>query len=352
LTHHRQQQHLAVMVLTAWFPGTKEIHMYDLDSRDVATLAAAAAAALFAVHWERAFCATEASLDQLGVIEQVLQQVVPRMEQLETERQELAACINSVKALTLHEQAAHAKAAAQQLVQQEEEHQRQQQEQQQQEQREQQQVARVCASRAAGLRRAAVQRVAAVNAAVGAASAKEGGKEEQPGNHAVVNGWLTSAAAVQPGVKQEPEAAAAAAPTGYYTSLLQQVLHTAADARSPPAVNGVTDGSSTHYHGNSGSSGSSGSIANGAASYSTSSLRYMRGTCKDMVADMDSRLLKWRTLSGARSAVTFVLRSDQIAGMLLAALPYMPMMGCMCDYVPAARAAALQREQQQQQQQQ
>jgi hypothetical protein len=272
------------------------------------------------------------------------------MEQLETERQELAACINSVKALTLPEQSAHAKAAAQQLVQQEQEQQRQQQEQQQQEQREQQQVGRVGASRAAGLRTAAVQGVAAVTAAVGAASAKV--KEEQPGNHAVANGWMTTNAAVQPAVNQDP-AAAAAAGTGYYTSLLQQALQTAADPRPPPAVNCVTQGSSTQYHVNSGSSGScSSSIANGASSYSASSLRYMRGTCKDMVADMDSRLLKWRTLSGARSAVTFVLRSDQIAAMLLAALPYMPMMGCMCDYVPAARAAALKREQQQQQQQQ
>jgi hypothetical protein len=317
-----------------------------LHSPDVAN--PAAAAVLFSGHWERAFCATEASLDQLNVIEQVLQQVVPRMEQLETERQELAACINSVKALTLQEQSAHAKAAAQQLVQQEEEQQRQQQEQQQQEQREQQQVGRVGASRAAGLRKAAVQRVAAVTAAAGAASAKV--KEEQLGNHAVANGWLTGAAAVQPAVKQDPAAAAAG---GYYTSLLQQALQTAAECKPPAAVNGATDGSSTQYHANSGSSGScSSSIAHGASSYSTSSLRYMRGTCKDMVADMDSRLLKWRTLSGARSAVTFVLRSEQIAAMLLAALPYMPMMGCMCDYVPAAHAAALKREQQQQQQQQ
>jgi hypothetical protein len=76
----------------------------------------------------------------------------------------------------------------------------------------------------------------------------------------------------------------------------------------------------------------------------------MRGTCKDMVADMDSRLLTWRTLSGARSAVTFVFQPEQLAAMVLAAFPYLPMMGNMCDYVPAARAAAVQREKQQQQQ--
>jgi chemotaxis protein histidine kinase CheA len=296
-------------------------------------LTAAAAAAVLPGLWERAFCATEASLEQLDVIEQVLQQVVPRMEQLEADRQELAACINSVKALTLREQTAHAKAVAQQLVQQEEEQQRQQQ---QQEHREQQQVGRVGASRAAGLRRAAVEQVAAVTAAAGATPARV--KEEQPAAHATMNGWLRSSpAAVQPTAKQEPAAAAA----GYYTSLLQQALQTVAPPASALAANGVTDGSSTHSQVDDDSSGSS-SIAN-AASLSTSSLRYMRGTCKEMVADMDWQLLKWRTLSGARSAVTFALRSEQIAAMLLAAFPYMPMMGCMCDYVPAARAAALQR---------
>jgi hypothetical protein len=75
----------------------------------------------------------------------------------------------------------------------------------------------------------------------------------------------------------------------------------------------------------------------------------MQGMCKDMVADMDTRLLKWRTLSGARSAVSFVFRSDQLASLLLASFPYLPMTAMMCDYVPAAQAAAVQRQQRQQQ---
>ncbi|WIA35842.1 hypothetical protein OEZ86_004228 [Tetradesmus obliquus] len=96
-------------------------------------------------HWERAFCATEASLEQLQLFEAVLQQVVPRMQQLEEDRQELAACINSVKALTLKEQCAHAVAAAQQLVQQQENEQQQQQQQQRQKQETKGRVARAAA---------------------------------------------------------------------------------------------------------------------------------------------------------------------------------------------------------------
>ncbi|WIA29554.1 hypothetical protein OEZ86_012048 [Tetradesmus obliquus] len=173
-------------------------------------------------HWERAFCATEASLQQLAVMQQILGHIVPTMEHLEQERQQLAACITSVKALSLHEQSAQAKAAAKLLLLQ----------QQQQEEQEKQAV------------------------------------QAEP----------------QPEQQQQQQ---------------QQ----------------QTQG---------------------------------RGMCKDMVTDMDSRLLKWRTLSGARSAVSFVFRSEQLAALLLASFPYLPMTACMCDYVPAARAAALQREQQRQ----
>jgi hypothetical protein len=299
-------------------------------------------------HWERAFCATEASLEQLAVFQQILQEVVPRMQQLESEREELAACINSVKALTLHEQSMHAKAATRQLQQQQQEQQRQQ----QQKQEKEQQLGRIGASRAAGLRKAAVQRVAAATAAAAAAAAAAGCvriKAEQPDAFAAeANGWHNGYTAGCTAVKQETAEAA-----GYYTSLLQQALSPAlpaassAAAEAAVAMNGVSEGSDTNHR--SSSRNNSTSSCSESAAISTSALRYLQGTCKDMVADMDLRLLKWRTLSGARSAVTFVLRSEQLAAMLLAAFPYLPMMACMCDYVPAAREAALQRQQQQQQ---
>lgn len=302
-------------------------------------------------HWERAFCATEASLEQLAVMEEILQQVVPRMQQLEEEREGLAACINSIKGLTLKEQLA----AAQQLVQQQLEEEEQQRQQHLQQQRQQQQHARgrVGASRATGLRKAAVQQVAVVTvAAAAAASAMAWDKEEQPEPHAWPNGWHHSSASAESATKQEP-----AATNGFHTSLLQQTLEAACPTASPQAAataaaetaaaqngcNGKSEGSETnHYVSVRGSS-------TGATSISANALRYMRGNCKDMVADMDGWLLKWRILSGARSAVTFVLWPEQLAAMVLAAFPYFPMMGNLCDHLPAARAAAEQRQQQQQQ---
>lgn len=49
-------------------------------------------------------------------MQQILGHIVPTMEHLEQERQQLAACITSVKALSLHEQSAQAKAAAKLLL--------------------------------------------------------------------------------------------------------------------------------------------------------------------------------------------------------------------------------------------
>ncbi|WIA09468.1 hypothetical protein OEZ85_008869 [Tetradesmus obliquus] len=232
-------------------------------------------------HWERAFCATEASLQQLAVMQQILGHIVPTMEHLEQERQQLAACITSVKALSLHEQSAQAKAAAKLLLQQ-----------QQQEEQEKQAV------------------------------------QAEPHHHQ------------QQQQQQQPQGRQAIAdepPAAPQSAVLAAAAAAAAASEAPevsPAAASVVAADS--------------SSAPDASSSSSSTGRFMQGMCKDMVADMDTRLLKWRTLSGARSAVSFVFRSEQLAALLLASFPYLPMTACMCDYVPAARAAALQREQQRQ----
>ncbi|KAF8059748.1 hypothetical protein HT031_005156 [Scenedesmus sp. PABB004] len=58
--------------------------------------------------------------------------------------------------------------------------------------------------------------------------------------------------------------------------------------------------------------------------------------CRDAVGEMCRWLLAWRTLSGARSAVTYALDSEQLAAVLVASLPYLPATSMMCDFLPSA----------------
>jgi hypothetical protein len=163
-------------------------------------------------------------------------------------------------------------------------------------------------------------------------------------------------------VKSREAAAAAASgaagevepsPVGYYMSLLQQAIEAEPEAVShtntaaaAAAAAAPTEGSAAANGSAAGSSSEAVVAATTASSSSSSSMsRHMQGMCKDMVADMDRKLLRWRTLSGARSAVSFVFRSEQLASLLLASFPYLPMTAVMCDYVPAARAAAVKRQQ-------
>jgi hypothetical protein len=280
-------------------------------------------------------------------MQEVLQHIIPTMEQLEQERQELAECITTVKALTLHEQSAHAKVAAQMLLLQQQQQQGKQAQQQsptqQQQQQQQQPQGRVGASRAAGRRAAAVRQVSAATAATLRRSVRARG---------------TSAAAAASAKSRKAAAAAANAaagevepsPVGYYMSLLQQAMEAEPEAVShtntAAAAAAPTEGSAAANGSAAGSSSEAVVAATATSSSGSSSMsRHMQGMCKDMVADMDRRLMRWRTLSGARSAVSFVFRSEQLASLLLASFPYLPMTAVMCDYVPAAWAAAVKRQQ-------
>lgn len=238
-----------------------------------------------AAHWEQAFLAAQPDEEQLQVMSAVLQQVVPKMEQLELERQQLAGMIHSMKAFSIQEQAQlHVKHSKRLEAEQA------QQEQSQQQQQEQ--------SGNAGSWRAQQYRQPLTRRRVAAAAA----------------------------------AKAAASAVGPYTALLQEAVAAGPDATACGA--GVASSDS----GNSNTSGND----------SSSSAQVVPQMCKDMVRDMDSRLLQWRTLSGARSAVSFVFRAEQLAAILLASFPYLPMTGCMCDYIGAAQARLKTRKTQQQ----
>lgn len=251
----------------------------------------------------------------------VLSKVVPKMELLEAERQQLAELINNVKQLSIKEQAqlhvahwnstAEQAAAAQQA--------------QKQPQQQQQQLPCVKGSgRQAQAAAVAYQRPAtrSRNAARnGDATAERQPQREGP-----------QCLGPCPSAREVSGLSLSAPSTGYYTSLL---LDAAACTNAAPENHSSERNNSNDGH--------------SLSTIGTTS-KFVPRMCRDAVHEMDAKLLAWRTLSGARSAVTYVLRSEQLAAILVAAFPYLPMTGCMCDYIPAAEAAIKLRKEQQQQQ--
>eukprot|EP00775_Hariotina_reticulata_P007051 gene7051-7265_t len=54
----------------------------------------------------------------------------------------------------------------------------------------------------------------------------------------------------------------------------------------------------------------------------------------DTLDQLGGTFNRWRMLSGARSASTYVWRAEQLAVVILACFPYMPMAAVLCDYLP------------------